>query len=173
VFKQAAQSNAVLLLDELDTLNKRSEEITGGQQHINRLVNVLLTSLENAPPNSVIIMATNRADCLDPAIDRRLTLKLEILPAQTEEDRARLWEVHLKNIPLDCDLEEACWSLADYYPALNHGGHIKQVVMAAVRKAMLRREIDKLPLSTIEEAAQEIIVQLDLKQKKRMGFVGA
>jgi len=78
-----------------------------------------------------------------------------------------------KHIPLDCDLEEACWSLAHSFPPLNHGGHIKQVVMAAVRKAMLRERMDKLTLATIEEAATDIITQLDLKQKKRMGFVGS
>ena len=81
--------------------------------------------------------------------------------------------MHLKDIPLDRDLEEACCSLAGDYPELTRGGHIKQVVMAAVRKAMVRKQTDSLALSTIEEAAQQIIAQLDLKQKKRMGFVGA
>jgi AAA+ superfamily predicted ATPase len=170
IFRQAQEQGAVLLLDEADMLTARSEEISSGQQQINRMTNTLLVALENAPEGSVIILCTNRAETLDPAIDRRLTLKLHLGPAETEEQRMKLWEVHLRDIPMEGEVEETCLSLAASYPELSHGGHIKQVVMTAVRRAMMGETADKLPLVILEEAAEKIITQLDLKQKKRMGF---
>jgi ATP-dependent 26S proteasome regulatory subunit len=159
-----------LLLDEIDSINKRSDDFTGGQQHINRLVNVLLTKLENAPEGSVIILCTNRVEALDPAINRRLTMKLHFEPAQTEKQRMKLWQVHLKDIPLEGKVEEVCSALAASYPMLSHGGHIKQVVMTSVRRATMREKADHLSMSHLKDAAEGIIQQLDLKQKKKMGF---
>jgi AAA+ superfamily predicted ATPase len=170
VFRQAQEQVAVLLVDEVDMLTARSDEISSGQQQINRMTNTLLVALENAGQGAVIILCTNRAEALDPAIDRRLTLKLEFLPAETEEQRMKLWEVHLKDLPLESEVEEVCPSLAASYPELSHGGHIKQVVMTATRRAVVSGGKDKLPLVALEEAAERIINQLNLKQKKRMGF---
>jgi len=170
VFHQAQEQGAVLLVDEVDMLTARSEEISSGQQQINRMTNTLLVALENAPEGSVIILCTNRAESLDPAIDRRLTLKLEFLPAETEEQRMKLWEVHLKDLPLESEVEEVCPSLARSYPELSHGGHIKQVVMTAVRRAIAAQEKQMLPLVILEEAAEMIITQLNLKSKRKMGF---
>jgi hypothetical protein len=169
-FRQAQEQGAVLLVDEVDMLTARSEEVSGGQQQINRMTNTLLVALENAPEGSVIILCTNRAEALDPAIDRRLTMKLCLGPAETEEQRLRLWEVHLKDLPLESEVEEVCITLAASYPELSHGGHIKQVVMTAVRRAMAAQGKQTLPLVTLEEAAETVIQQLDLKQKKKMGF---
>lgn len=170
IFEEAAQRNAVLLLDEIDMLTKRSDEVTSGQPHINRLVNVLLTKLENAAAGSVTILCTNRVDCLDPAIDRRLTLKLEIPPAQTEVDRSLLWQAHLKSIPLDGEVVETCTRLSGSYPELDHGGHIKQVVMSAIRRQILQDPKGTLSLDLLHQSAQGVIVQLGLKRKSRMGF---
>ena len=169
-FRQAQEQGAVLLVDEVDMLTARSDEVSGGQQQINRMTNTLLVALENAGQGAVIILCTNRAEALDPAIDRRLTLKLEFLPAETEEQRLRLWAVHLRDIPMEGEVEETCHLLATSYPELSHGGHIKQVVMRAVRAAMAAQEKHILPLVALEEAAEKIISQLNLKQKKRMGF---
>jgi len=170
VFHQAQEQGAVLLVDEVDMLTVRSEEVSGGQQQINRMTNTLLVALESAGQGAVIILCTNRAESLDPAIDRRLTMKLHLGPAETEELRMKLWEVHLKDLPLESEVEEICLSLARSYPQLNHGGHIKQVVMTAVRRTMAAQGKDKLPLVALEEAAEKIITQLNLKSKGRMGF---
>jgi len=170
IFQEAVDRNAVLLLDEIDMLNKRSNETHGGQPHINRLVNVLLVKLENAPSGAVIILCTNLVTNLDPAIDRRLTARLLLGPAETEEQRNKLWQAHLKSIPLDCELTEACSYLAQHFPMLNHGGHIKQCIQGSVRKAIVAGNTESLTLATIEEAAQQVIAQLDLKPKTKMGF---
>jgi hypothetical protein len=77
--------------------------------------------------------------------------------------------MHL-DIPMEGQVEETCLTLARSYPELNSGGHIKQVVMAAVRRAMMGKTADKLPLAVLEEAAPKIISQLDLKSKRKMGF---
>jgi AAA+ superfamily predicted ATPase len=169
-FHQAQEQGAVLLVDEVDMLTARSDEVSGGQQQINRMTNVLLVALESAPEGSVIILCTNRAEALDPAIDRRLTVKLCLGPAETEEQRTRLWVVHLKDLPLESEVDETCLTLARSYPELSHGGHIKQVVMTAVRRAMAAQEKETLPLIVLKEAAEKIINQLNLKSKRRMGF---
>lgn len=170
VFREAAERDAVLLLDEVDMLNARSDTLYSGQQHINRLVNVLLIQLENTPPGAVIILCTNRGDALDPAIDRRLTLKLEIPPAQTDEQRAQLWHAHLKSLPLDCEVEETCTLLSGSYPELNHGGHIKQAVMGAVRAQILQDPTGSITPDLLHQSAQSVIQQLGLKRRSRMGF---
>jgi SpoVK/Ycf46/Vps4 family AAA+-type ATPase len=70
VFEHASQTPCVLLLDEFDAIAKRRDDDTDVGE-LKRLVNVLLQSLDDWPPNSLLIAATNHGDLLDPAVWRR------------------------------------------------------------------------------------------------------
>jgi ATP-dependent 26S proteasome regulatory subunit len=170
---KGADESSVLLLDEIDTLSRRGDEMTGGREHINRLVNTLLTGLESAQNGAVIIMTTNRVACLDPAIDRRLSLKLELTPAQTIETREKLWSVHLQGGVDEDNLSTLCRTMATDYPALNHGGHIKQVIETAAMRAVVEDNQQTLSLHHLRNAAEEIIQQLGISEERRMGFAAS
>jgi SpoVK/Ycf46/Vps4 family AAA+-type ATPase len=170
---KGADESSVLLLDEIDTLSRRGDEMSGGREHINRLVNTLLTGLEKAQNGAVIIMTTNRVACIDPAIDRRLSLKLELTPAQTIETREELWSVHLQGGVEKNDLSTISRSMASDYPALDHGGHIKQVIQTAAMRAVVEEGSEMLSLHHLRDAAEEIIQQLGISGERRMGFAAS
>ena len=60
----------VLLLDEFDAIAKRRDDETDVGE-LKRLVTVLLQSIDDWRPGSLLIAATNHAELLDPAIWRR------------------------------------------------------------------------------------------------------
>jgi len=87
LFEQATEQDALLLLDEADSL-LQNREFAIQQWQITQ-VNELLQQLENY--RGLFIAATNRVDALDPACLRRLDLKVrfEYLPAATIRSMCR------------------------------------------------------------------------------------
>jgi SpoVK/Ycf46/Vps4 family AAA+-type ATPase len=67
----------VLLLDEFDAYARRRDD-TQDIAETKRLVNTLLLELEEWPQTSVLVAATNHAESLDPALERRFDLCLEL-----------------------------------------------------------------------------------------------
>ena len=70
VLDYAASENGVLLLDEFDAIAKRRDD-SGDVGELKRLVTVLLQSIDDWPPGSLLIAATNHPELLDPAAWRR------------------------------------------------------------------------------------------------------
>lgn len=123
--KAAADGKTVLLFDECDSLihdRSRVGMILAAQ------INALLTALEKH--KGIVIFTTNRLGVLDPAFDRRVSLKLEFeMPGY--EERISIWKrMFPDKAPLARDIR---WGdLAQIEIA---GGHIKNVVLKAARKA--------------------------------------
>ena len=83
VLNYAKSIDCVLLLDELDAIAKRRDDI-GEIGELKRLVTVLLQQLDDWPSTSLLIAATNHSDLLDPAIWRRFEQLIEFpLPSRT------------------------------------------------------------------------------------------
>lgn len=124
-FQNCKSSNKVLLLDECDSLiTVRSSVgiILGGE------INTLLTEIEKF--EGVCILSTNRADTLDPALERRLALIVQF-DNPDYEARKRIWEVLIpKKLPLEKEVT-LDW-LAEYKLT---GGQIKNVLLQAARSA--------------------------------------
>jgi AAA+ superfamily predicted ATPase len=124
-FEEAQQDNAVLLFDECDSLitdRSRVGMILAAQ------INALLTELERY--TGIVIFTTNRLGALDPAFDRRLSLKLEF-PMPDAKHRVAIWQrMFPKKAPLAKDIR---WEDLAEVPIA--GGHIKNVVLKAARKA--------------------------------------
>lgn len=124
-FKQAKTKGDVLFLDECDGL------ITD-RAHVGMIlaseINTLLTCLEKF--EGVVIFATNRADTLDPAMARRISLMVEFHNPD-EKSRLGIWEVLLpKKMPLAKDVNLK--KLAKFELT---GGFIKNVILNAARAA--------------------------------------
>lgn len=76
----------VLLLDEFDAIGKRRDDSTEVGE-LKRIVNVLLKELEEWPMHSVLVAATNHPELLDPAINRRFDIVIQLpLPGEAERE---------------------------------------------------------------------------------------
>ncbi len=82
----ARATPCLLLLDEFDAIGKRRDDTTEVGE-LKRIVNVLLKELEEWPLHSVLVAATNHPELLDPAINRRFDVVLQIpLPGEAERE---------------------------------------------------------------------------------------
>lgn len=144
VFKEAKLCNGIVFFDECDDVfHKDTEESR-----------VLLIEIEKA--DCITILASNRVINLDPALDRRITMKVPFcLP--DEAQRKIMWQVMMPpNVSFaeDVDLDQ----LANRY--LFTGGLIKNTLFTASINSMLKGDNSgaKLTSGEIERAAghQEI-----------------
>ena len=127
-FREARAAEAVLFWDEADAMffdrdtSRYSWEV--------RDVNVLLQSLEHF--EGVCILATNRKLALDPALHRRIALKVEF-PRPDQDQRRQIWQRLLPpRMPLAADVDLDRLSQEDLV-----GGEIKNIVLNAARLALL------------------------------------
>ena len=124
-FDDAKDGKTLLLFDECNGLitdRSRVGMILVAQ------INSLLTGLEKY--TGIAVFTTNRLEALDPAFDRRLSLKLEF-PMPDAEHREKIWQrMFPKQAPLAPDIR---W--ADLASIEIAGGHIKNVVLKAARLA--------------------------------------
>lgn len=137
-FKEATK-DTVLLFDECDSL-------ISDRAHLGMImaaqVNALLTALEQH--TGIVIFTTNRLGALDPAFDRRLSLKLEF-EMPTAEHRVQIWKrMFPKQAPLAKDID---WDTISQVEIA--GGHIKNIVLRAARRAA----------NTTKQITQDIIAE--------------
>ncbi len=162
LFEEAASRDCVLLFDEADALfAQRSQR---DMKYDNRVVNILLTEIERY--EGVVILTTNYEPVLDPALDRRVALKLKFDPPDRKL-RRKIWERLLPpSAPLapDVDLNK----LAEFELT---GAEIKNAVLNAARKAAsrvkTRREKGEIRMEDFLRA-----VEAELKAKRRARKIG-
>ncbi len=134
-FKAAREGNHILFLDECDSFiadRKHLGMILGSE------INTILTCIEKA--EGITILATNRIENLDPALDRRLALILNF-PKPNLEERKKIWEILIpKKMPLGEGVSVD--TLAENKLT---GGMIKNVLLAAARLAAAAdsKEVEK------------------------------
>lgn len=88
VLDYAKGIDGVLLLDELDAIAKRRDDVTDVGE-LKRLVTVLLQEIDDWPPTGLLIAATNHSDLLDPAVWRRFEMRVDFpMPTQDSVRRA-------------------------------------------------------------------------------------
>lgn len=128
-FAEAQTNKTVLLFDECDSL-------VSDRKHVGMIlaaqINALLSELERF--SGIAIFTTNRLETLDPAFDRRLSLKLEFAMPDAAH-RVLIWK---RMFPKKCPLAKNIrWEdLASIEIA---GGHIKNVVLKAARMAAAQK----------------------------------
>jgi SpoVK/Ycf46/Vps4 family AAA+-type ATPase len=86
IFKDARAHNAVLFIDEADSLVEKREG--SNNSHTRSLVNLLLSLIERH--NGLVLLATNHREHLDTALERRVTHQINLQRPQADT-RLRLW----------------------------------------------------------------------------------
>lgn len=87
VFESARTRRCVLFFDEFDAVAKeRGDEHETGE--IKRVVTTLLLQVDDLPSHIVVIAASNHAELLDRAVDRRFQLRLALRPPGAKERAA-------------------------------------------------------------------------------------
>lgn len=126
VFDAAEGGQLILLFDEADSLlSRRTEVKSSNDRFANIEVNYLLQRLDSF--EGIAVLTTNFGRSIDPALKRRLSLRLSF-PFPDEELRARLWRAHLpKELPRERDLDLD--TLAEKYPL--SGGYIRNIALRA------------------------------------------
>ncbi len=124
VFHEARLQRAIVFFDEAD------EMFT--DRHANGAMPTLLRELERL--DGICILATNRRQVLDEALDRRILYKLDF-EIPTPEQREEIWRKHLPaKAPLAGDIDLK--ALAEEFEF--SGGYIKNAVLTAISEAMRR-----------------------------------
>jgi SpoVK/Ycf46/Vps4 family AAA+-type ATPase len=146
VFDDATTTDAVLLLDEADSLlGKRSEVKDSHDRYANFDTKALVERLE--AHTGVVILRSNTKSNLDPAFLRRLRFVIEF-PLPSEAERVKLWR---KFLPKGADLmsDEAIGILTTTRPLTGSG------IRAAIEAARLKAGAEGRPL-TFEDLRQTI-----------------
>ena len=169
-FAEASKTGKALIFDEADAIfTRRTQVQTSSDRFANGHVNTLLMELERFP--GIVILTTNHASVLDPALERRIQYKVYLGPPDTET-RAAIWREHLpEEAPLapDVDLRR----LAEEFGLT--GGQIANAVLAAASLAASRLEADsdtgQIAMADFEAAAQrELRGYSEAEKSGRMGF---
>lgn len=139
----------VLLLDEFDIVGKaRTNSQDVGEMH--RIVNILLTLLEDYNSKGILVATTNLENALDPALFRRFDDIVEI-PKPSQEEILRLVKMTLSSIEKSSDID---WS----YLVNKMGGLSAAVVVKVTNDAAKIAVISgdhKLQQSHLEKSLAE------------------
>ena len=136
LFKKARESkNAIIFIDEIDSIGNRSEKNTVSGSG---LINALLTEMDgfNENENIVVIAATNHIEKLDKAILRegRFDRKISI-PLPNVNGRKEILKVHLKDKKLSSDVNlDILAKLTTEYSGAALAGIVNEASIQAVRE---------------------------------------
>lgn len=160
LFAESLKQNAVLLLDEADSL--LSARVETEQAHHARHVNILLQEVEAY--TGILVLTTNRAGALDPALERRLTAHVRFeVPGPVE--REQLWR---KLLPYRAPTD----GLPDYKGLAERyvltGSEIRSACLAAARKAARRGDIEQVIRQADLEAAAK---KARKREEQAVGFL--
>ncbi len=155
----AANSPAIIFIDELDSIAPKREDVTGEVER--RVVAQLLTLLDGmgGRDNVVVIGATNRRDAIDQALRRpgRFDRELEIgVPDKT--GRGEILGIHTRDMPINDDYN-LDWLLDNTHGFV--GADISALVREAAMKA-LRRYLPEIDLDE-EEIPPEVIEKMEVR----------
>jgi SpoVK/Ycf46/Vps4 family AAA+-type ATPase len=149
VLDYAKSVDGVLLLDELDAIAKRRDDVTDVGE-LKRLVTVLLQEIDDWPPTGLLIAATNHSDLLDPAVWRRFEMRVDF-PMPGDESVRRAIETFLgKN--------KASTAWRDVLTVALRGlsfSDIEREVMLARRGAVVQDESLEIALSRLVQTRVE------------------
>lgn len=133
LFDEARARGALLLLDEADSfLHARHGVHSSADNVSNNVINILLQRIEEC--EDVIFLTTNRADQLDPALERRISLRLTF-EEPGPGDRLRLFMAH---VPPGVSLAPGVDPAALLASRRLSGGLIRNGMLEALRRMLLR-----------------------------------
>lgn len=110
IFEKARQASpSIIFFDEIDSIAPKRGGGSGDDGNVTeRVVNQLLTEMDGLQElnDVVIIAATNRPDIIDTALLRPGRFdRIIMAPVPNDDARKKIFEVHLKGMKLDKDVE--------------------------------------------------------------------
>tara|TARA_B100001996_G_scaffold382845_1_gene375949 strand:+ start:538 stop:2769 length:2232 start_codon:yes stop_codon:yes gene_type:complete len=155
----AANSPAIIFIDELDSIAPKREDVSGEVER--RVVAQLLTLLDGMQgrDNVIVIGATNRPDAIDPALRRggRFDRELEI-GVPDKNGRAEIIGIHTRGMPISDDFD-VDWLLDNTHGFV--GADISALVREAAMKA-LRRYLPEIDLDE-EQIPAEVLEKMEVR----------
>ncbi|MHA1271225.1 MAG: CDC48 family AAA ATPase [Candidatus Helarchaeota archaeon] len=163
IFRKARLSApSIIFFDELDAIAPK-RGLYGGSQVYESVLNQLLAELDGIESlkGVAIIASTNRPDIVDYALLRpgRFDKLISVYPPD-EEARKKIFQVHLKNMPLADDVDlNALASQTVWFS----GADIENICREAGMKAINENiDIEKIEMRHFQEALKEIQPSLSL-----------
>lgn len=156
VLEYAKGIDCVLLLDELDAIAKRRDDI-GEIGELKRLVTVLIQQIDDWPSSGVLLAATNHPDLLDPAIWRRFEMHIEF-PLPDQDAIASF-------------IEE---TLTPYFPAAKNWSGLLAVAFSGRSFSDIERDLSAVRRNaalgnvTLEEQLAGLLTNKSLAKTKRI-----
>jgi DNA polymerase III delta prime subunit len=142
---------AVLLLDEADTVLMNRNETTGStQRYQNNLVNTWLRELDGF--EGILVLTTNHANSLDPAVERRIQYRMAF-ESPSAEVRAQIWATLLGDAPIPGRDTLDFTAVAARYPF--SGGRIRNAFVDACQRAAEAGSIIQQVLNAACEEEQQ------------------
>jgi len=164
VFRLARENSpAIIFIDEIDSIaTKRFDAQTGADREVQRILLELLNQMDgfDQTTNVKVIMATNRADTLDPALLRpgRLDRKIEFPNPDRRQKRLVFSACTAKmNLSDEVDLEDYV-NRPDKISAAEISSICQEAGMQAVRKnryVILPRDFDEAYKKCVKKAEKE------------------
>src|SRR5437879_2999955 len=146
VFQGALDAGAVLFFDEADAVFQRRGFMA--TPWMNRDVNVLLSQMENYP--GVVILATNLAQVMDRALDRRIDLAIEF----PVPDAGLRRKIYTRLVPKEAPLAKGIDFEALAAKYVFSGGSILNVVRQAMRTSLRRGKRHRITQDDFVRAAE-------------------
>ncbi|KAH9808946.1 ATP-dependent 26S proteasome regulatory subunit [Melampsora americana] len=158
VFRLARENSpAIIFIDEVDAIaTKRFDAQTGADREVQRILLELLNQMDgfDQGSNVKVIMATNRADTLDPALLRpgRLDRKIEF-PLPSRREKRLIFQTLAGKMSLGNDVD-----LEDYVqrPDKLSSAQISQICQGAGLQAVRKNRYVILP-SDFEESWKSVV----------------
>jgi SpoVK/Ycf46/Vps4 family AAA+-type ATPase len=151
VIDYAKTKKCVLLLDELDAVAKRRDDVTEIGE-LKRLVTVLLQEVDYWPQGSLLIAATNHDDLLDPAVWRRFEMTVSF-PRPTAGALSSAAKRYL-------DGETVAMTVLNLLGSVYHGmsfSDLEQVVSRARRVAALEgTAVEEALLQSVQHRVKQM-----------------
>jgi len=156
IFQQAQQNApSIILIDELDSIAPKREEVTGEVER--RVVAQLLALMDglSGRGNVIVIGATNRPNALDPALRRpgRFDREMEIgIP--DKRGRHEILLIHSRGMPLAGDVDLKVFSERTHgYTGADLAALCRETAMKALRRYLpeINLEEERIPSSFLEK----------------------
>lgn len=165
LFKEArANAPCIVFIDEIDAVGRQRGRggFSGGNDERENTLNQLLVEMDGFTPTTgvVVLAGTNRIDILDQALTRPGRFDRQITVDKPDlQGRKEIFNVHLKGITLDGQIEDIAGRLAGLTPGFA-GADIANLCNEAAIVAA-RRKGETVTLEDFEKATDRIIGGLE------------
>ena len=168
VFERARQvAPCVIFFDEIDSLAGH-RSVDAGTKVTERVLNQLLAEMDGLEDlkDVMVIGASNRPDMLDPALLRPGRFdRIILVDVPDAESRKKIFEVHLRNTPLDKDVRiDELVKLSEGFVGADVEGLVREACMTALRRDM---NIKFVKREDFEEAMKRVKQSVSNEMAKR------